>query len=278
MDDLQLLEAVIGTARAAGDLLLDRLGRSRIEFKGEVDLVTEADRMAEAFLVERLRALLPEAAILAEEGGAHAGSPEVRWIVDPLDGTTNFAHGYPVFAVSVALQRAGEVTVGVVHDPTRGETFAAARGRGARRNGEALRVTSCPGIGAALLVTGFPYDVRMSERDNLAQFSSLAKRARGVRRSGSAALDLAYVAAGRFDGFWEEKLSPWDVAAGSLLVEEAGGRVTGYRGERLDLEDGHLVAAGPALHAALQTELERVERESGLPPVGRRNVGGGESR
>jgi myo-inositol-1(or 4)-monophosphatase len=264
----RLLEPTVAIAREAGSLLMNHLGQlDGVEYKGTLDLVTDADRASETLLVERLAALLPGAGILAEEGSGFETGSEQRWIVDPLDGTTNFAHGYPVFAVSIALESAGERVLGVVHDPTRNECFTAVRGEGAHRNGEPLRVGAADRLDRALLVTGFPYDVHTADRDNLTQFRSFLKQVRAVRRDGSAALNLAYVAAGRFDGFWEEALAPWDMAAGALLVEEAGGEVTGYLGRPLDLKAGHLIAANPSLRARMETVLAGIERANTLPPL-----------
>ena len=252
MDREQLLRAAVAAAREAGDLLLDRLGRvTGIEKKGAVDLVTEADTASERLLVLRLAAALPGASILAEEGQGFTADANRRWIVDPLDGTTNFAHGYPVFCVSLALEVDGVLVLGVIFDPTRNECFTALRGEGAFLDGKPIQVSATAELGDALLVTGFPYDVRTSERDNLAAFGYFLKRARAVRRDGSAALDLAYVACGRFDGFWEEKLAPWDMAAGALLVMEAGGEVSGYLGGPVDLHAGNLVASNRRIHSAL---------------------------
>jgi myo-inositol-1(or 4)-monophosphatase len=268
MDLEHLAQGAERAAREAGDLLLDRLGRVSVEHKGEVDLVTEADRESERFLVERLTTLLPGAAILAEEGSGASGTGPARWIVDPLDGTTNYAHGYPVFCVSIALEVDGATVLGVVHDPTRDECFTARRGAGAWLAGRRLGVSRTADLPRALLVTGFPYDVRTSPRDNLTQFAAFAKRARGVRRGGSAALDLSYVAAGRLDGFWEEKLHPWDVAAGVLLVTEAGGRVSGYLGNAFDMAARHIVATNGLIHDAMVRVLAGIEEHGTLPPVG----------
>jgi len=266
-----LLPGTVAAAREAGEVLLGYLGRlDRVEHKGAVDLVTEADRAAERFLVDRLARLLPEASILAEEGSGKEASPTVSWIVDPLDGTTNFAHDYPVFAVSIALVAEGERVLGVIHDPMRDECFTAIRGMGARLGDAALRVSGTGGLGDALLVTGFPYDVRTNPRNNVPQFTAFLKRARAVRRDGSAALDLAYVAAGRFDGFWEEGLAPWDMAAGALLVEEAGGTVTGYDADPLDLFAAHIVATNGRIHPELLETLAEVERAEALPPLSSR--------
>ena len=267
MKDEELVHRVTLAAREAGTLLLDQLGRIQVELKGAIDLVTEADRASERLLVQRLHDLLPEAAILAEEGSGTSGSAGLRWVVDPLDGTTNYAHGYPVFCVSIALERSGATELGVVLDPTRDECFTARRGHGAFLNDEPIRVSATGKLDAALLVTGFPYDVRDTARDNLTQFRAFLKTARAVRRSGSAALDLCYVAAGRFDAFWEESLAPWDMAAGALIVEEAGGRITGYRGEAHDIESGNILATNGHVHGEMQSILETIEREAGLPPL-----------
>jgi myo-inositol-1(or 4)-monophosphatase len=262
------MAGVLAASEEAGNLLLGFLGHlESVEYKSELDLVTRADRESERFLVDRLSRLLPEASILAEEGSGIERDPEVRWIVDPLDGTTNFAHGYPIFCVSIALEKNGECILAVVHDPTRSESFTAIRGGGARRNGDRIRVSEAGTLNRSILVTGFPYDVHTTPRNNLPQFGRFLRTARAVRRDGSAALDLAYLAAGRFDGFWEECLAPWDVAAGSLLVEEAGGRVSGYRGEPNDLRAGHIVASNGLIHAAMLEILTEVEEQGGLPPL-----------
>ena len=268
MRDEELLQHAIEAAQEAGLLLMERLGHEhKVEHKGVVDLVTEADKASERFLVERLHAVLPEATILAEEGSGTDRAKGLRWIVDPLDGTTNYAHGYPVFSVSIALEQDGAVVLGVVLDPTRNECFTAIGGKGAFLNGQPIHVSSTEDLGAALLVTGFPYDVRTTERDNLTQFRRFLKTAQGIRRGGSAALDLCYVAAGRFDGFWEESLSPWDMAAGVLIVQESKGRVTGYLGGAPDIESGHILATNGRIHEAMQAILVEIEKEAGLPSL-----------
>jgi myo-inositol-1(or 4)-monophosphatase len=267
MNDHALLQHTIKIAQDAGGLLLERLGHSAVEHKGVVDLVTEADKASERFLVERLHAVLPEAGILAEEGSGSDGNSGLRWVVDPLDGTTNFAHGYPVFSVSIALERDGAIVLGVVLDPMRNECFSALRGSASCLNGKTIQVSATPDLDTALLVTGFPYDVRTTERDNLTQFRRFLKTAQAIRRGGSAALDLCYVAAGRFDGFWEESLSPWDMAAGVLIVQEAGGRVTGYLGGAPDIESGNILATNGRIHDAMQSILAGIEHEAGLPPL-----------
>ena len=189
--------------------------------------------------------------VLAEESGAHAGA-RVRWIVDPLDGTTNFAHNYPFFGVSIAVEVDGEVLAGAVHDPVRGETFAAARGLGATLNGEPIRVSAIGRLEDALLVTGFPYDVREHPERHLPLFYAVLVRAQGVRRDGSAALNLCYLAMGRFDGFWERQLSPWDMAAGVLIVREAGGEVTRFDGSAFELAGRQILASNGGVHAAMR--------------------------
>jgi myo-inositol-1(or 4)-monophosphatase len=227
-----------------------------------IDLVTEVDRACEAAIVEALRAARPDDAILAEEGqGTQAEAAELCWIIDPLDGTTNFAHGFPRFCVSIGLERAGQRLLGVVYDPLLDERFEALRGAGAWLGPRRLRVSGESDFGRALVATGFAYDVHQSEDDNLASFGRVVKSARGIRRDGSAALDLCYVAAGRLDGFWELKLHPWDVAAGLLLVEEAGGRVSDYRGGAAPRSGREVVASNGAIHEALLARLERPSEE-----------------
>ncbi|NOT34600.1 MAG: inositol monophosphatase [Candidatus Eisenbacteria bacterium] len=252
---IELRDAATEMAREAGALLREGHGRLHApERKGRIDLVTEYDRRSEALLLERIHARFPDHAVLAEESGAHAGS-RVRWILDPLDGTTNFAHNYPFFAVSIGVEVDGEVVAGVIHDPIRDETFAAARGAGATRNASPIRVSAIASLEDALLVTGFPYDVREHPERHLPAFRAFLMRAQGVRRDGSAALNLAYLACGRFDGFWEGSLSPWDMAAGVLLVREAGGVVTRYDGSAFELAGRQLLGANAALHAEMRRVL-----------------------
>ena len=237
----------VDAARAAGRLLRDELsGARRIAYKGSpTNLVTEMDQRAEALILERLRGAFPDDAILAEEHGAAAGRSGRRWIVDPLDGTTNYAHGVPVFGVSIALEEAGRPVLGVVYDPTRDELFVGERGAGATLNDVPIRVSATATIGESLLVTGFPYDIRETTDTNLKEYAAMSLRAQAVRRLGSAVIDLAYVACGRLDAFWEMGLSPWDMAAGALLVTEAGGLVADLQGEQSYLESGDICAATP---------------------------------
>ncbi len=227
-----MLNFAIETAREAGQILLEKFGRKiNIQKKGDINLVTEADFASEKYIIEKIKSHYPRHSILAEESGASdnegASESEWKWLIDPLDGTTNFAHGYPCWCVTLAVEHNGEIVVGVTFDPTRDELFAAEKGQGATLNGRRIRVSDTEELKDALLVTGFPYDA--SKRADFARhFTEFTYKARGIMRDGSAAIDMAYVACGRFDGFWEEGLNPWDVAAGVLLVEEAGGRVSYY--------------------------------------------------
>jgi myo-inositol-1(or 4)-monophosphatase len=259
-DPVVLRDAATEMALEAGAILREGYGRShRPERKGRIDLVTEYDRRSEALLLERIRARFPGHAILAEESGAHdIGDAGARWLIDPLDGTTNFAHNYPFFAVSIACQVRGALVAGVVFDPVREELFAAARGHGATRNGEPVRVSAVQRLEEALLVTGFPYSVRERPEPILSLFRAFLLTAQGVRRDGSAALNLCYLACGRFDGFWEAHLAPWDVAAGTLIVREAGGLVTGWRGEEFRLEDRAILAGNARVHDDMRHVIESV--------------------
>jgi len=254
-----LLNFAIQTARDAGRLLAERFGRNlRISNKSELDLVTESDLASERLIIDRIKTHYPRHAILAEESGASppagGASSEWRWIIDPLDGTTNYAHGYPCFCVSMGLEHQGRLQLGVVYDPMRDEVFSAERGEGAALNDKRIHVSSTLNLASALLCTGFPYDVR--ERSEFARhFSNFIMNAQGVRRDGAAALDLAYVAAGRFDGFWEEGLKPWDVAAGALMIEEAGGRVSNYANGPLDIFNPPILASNGLIHEQMMQVL-----------------------
>jgi myo-inositol-1(or 4)-monophosphatase len=255
-----LLNFAIQTARDAGRVLAERFGRAlKITNKGELDLVTESDLASERLIIDRIKSHYPRHAILAEESGASEPNDrerdsDWRWIIDPLDGTTNYAHGYPCFCVSIGLEHQGRMELGVVYDPMRDEMFTAERGQGAALNERRIRVSTAPNLATALLCTGFPYDVR--ERSEFARhFTNFIMAARGVRRDGAAALDLAYVAAGRFDGFWEEGLKPWDVAAGALLVEEAGGRMSKYSGAPADIYSPPILASNGVVHEEMMQVL-----------------------
>jgi myo-inositol-1(or 4)-monophosphatase len=255
-------------ALQAGALQKERYGQPhQVEKKGEINIVTEVDKACEALILALLRERFPEHDIVAEESLlARTGSRYV-WFVDPLDGTTNFAHGYPFFCVSIALARDQEVIAGVVYDPVKEELFTAERGSGAHMNGRRLRVTQTEALIDALLVTGFPYDLRRDVFEALRVFYRFMSEARGIRRDGAAALDLAYVAAGRMDAFFEERLHPWDILAGGLMVEEAGGRVSRFDGSPLLLSAESIVACGPHLHEPMLAGLRdlREHPEKGLP-------------
>ena len=248
------LEVAEQAARAAGALILDRLGATGpVQFKSSViDPVTAADRDSQALIAERLLSAFPGDRLLGEEGDARAtaAGPGRLWIVDPIDGTVNFLHGYPVFAVSIALHCDGAVQAGVLYDPTRDEMFSATRGGGATLNGRPLAISGTSELIAAMVATGFPYDLE-ARRRSLPLFGAIVERTQAVRRDGSAALNLAYVACGRFDAYWERGIQPWDVAASSLFLTEAGGRLTGYDGGPFDLWGGDVVASNGELHDAL---------------------------
>jgi myo-inositol-1(or 4)-monophosphatase len=256
-------DLAIELARAAGTLLREALAEPRrIRYKGSpTNLVTEMDARVETLIVDRLLAAFPGDAILAEERGAQAGRSGRRWIIDPLDGTTNYAHGLPIYAVSIALEVAGRVQLGVVYDPSQHELFVAERGAGAVCNEARLAVSVTATLDTSLLATGFPYDIRERADNNLREYAAFAVRARGVRRMGSAVLYLAWLAAGRLDGYWELRLGPWDVAAGGLMVEEAGGRLTGLTGEPLDLDSPRIVASNGRIHGPMLAVLREVRSD-----------------
>lgn len=237
-------------AAQAGKILRAGYGeKHQVTYKGEIDLVTEMDRRSEDYLLGEIRARFPEHEILAEESGRLNGHSDHLWIIDPLDGTTNYAHGLPIFAVSLAYAYRGEVTLGVVYDPTRGECFSAERGRGAWLNDRPIRVSDTARLIESLLVTGFPYEVTAHSPNNLEYFARFAERSRGLRRLGSAALDFCYVACGRLDGYWELALGAWDVAAGALIAEEAGAKITDIEGSPTYLKPPYdAIVANPTLH------------------------------
>ena len=240
------------TAREAGAILLAEFDRPvNISYKGEVDIVTQADRRSEQAIVSRLRSHFPKHAIVAEEGGGSESESPFRWHVDPLDGTTNFAHGYPCFAVSIGLEEAGELIVGVVFQPVTGELFTAVKGEGAYLNQKKIGVSRIETLGTSLLATGFP-SVKRAQNPNIHYYWDFTLRSHGVRRDGSAAMDLAAVACGRFDGFWEFGLRTWDTAAGVLLVREAGGTVTRFDGQPYRLGDRELLASNSRVHEEMK--------------------------
>ncbi len=250
----------IDAARAAGQLLHREHPRTRqVSFKGtSTNLVTEMDGRAEALVVDALLAQFPDDGILGEEGSARPGRAGRRWVIDPLDGTTNYTHGLPVYAVGIGLERDGVVVLGVVYDPSRDELFVAERGGGAWLNDRRMSVSTTATLDTSLLATGFSYDMRTNPDNNLTEYATFSVRARAVRRMGSALLDLAYVAAGRFEAFWELTLGPWDVAAGSILVEEAGGRVTDLCGGPLDIDHPRIVASNGRIHEAILAVLKEL--------------------
>lgn len=242
------LETAIDIAREAGSLLAHYYERRiGFELKGDYDLVTEADRASEKLVVERLNAYFPSHSVLGEEGGLRDKRSDYRWYVDPLDGTTNFAHGYPMFNVTLALEHNGELVCGVIYDPLRQEMFAAELGGGAFLNGHRISVSKAAKLEESLLSTGFPSRKR-HENVNIHFFHQVAMLTHGVRRGGSAAIDLAYVACGRLDGFWEFGLNPWDMAAGLLLIREAGGRTTDMHGGPVKLDGAHIAVSNTAIH------------------------------
>ena len=251
-------------AREAGALLMHYFHQHlKIEYKGEADLVTAADRAAEVLIRERIKKHWPTHDILGEEQGLSDQGSEYRWYVDPLDGTTNFAHGYPVFCVSMGLEQKGKRIAAVVYDPTRDELFSAEQGRGARLNGEAIHVSKTAALKECLLATGFPSHKR-HKNPNIYFYHQITLHSHGVRRAGSAALDLCNVASGRFDGFWEFNLNPWDTAAGVLIVEEAGGRVTRFDGSPFELNSRETLASNGLIHDALRQEFVDIFAGRGL--------------
>jgi myo-inositol-1(or 4)-monophosphatase len=255
----QYLEVARDAALKAGTVLRENVnGRREVSFKGEIDLVTEMDRLSEKIVVERLLSVFPHHGILAEEGTRIENGSGFLWIIDPLDGTTNYAHGYPSFSVSIGMQLDGELAVAVVYDPMRDELFSAVRGGGAHLNGRPIGVSMNETLIRSLLATGFPYDRATSRENNLDYFNALIMASQEVRRSGSASLDLCSVAAGRLDGYWELKLRPWDVAAGALIVREAGGRVSDFSGVRFSIYDKEIAASNGLVHGQLLEVIHRV--------------------
>jgi len=244
-----MLDFAIRVAQDAGRLLRDRVGTTiDIGHKGAIDIVTDVDLASEQLIRDHIATHYPRHEVLAEEGGLAENSSEYRWIVDPLDGTTNFAHGYPVFCVSIALEWKGEIILGVVYNPMRDELFAAERGGGAALNQRPIRVSKTSDLTQSLLSTGFPYDVKTSKWTNLNHWTNFTMNAQALRRDGAAAIDLCYVACGRFDGFWELGLNPWDTAAGAIIVEEAGGRVTDFSGNAFSNYKPQILASNGFIH------------------------------
>jgi myo-inositol-1(or 4)-monophosphatase len=260
-DTAKLFQTAWEAAHAAGNLIRENWQRPKeIAYKGAIDLVTSVDRDAERCIVSMVRQSFPDHSILAEEETDVSGSQgSYRWIIDPLDGTTNFAHGYPQFCVSVALEHAQQLLLGVVYDPLRRECFSAIRGQGAKLNGQPIRVSAILELDQALLATGFPYDRRENADFYLGYFKNFLTRCQGIRRAGAAALDLCYVACGRLDGFWELKLRPWDTAAGSLIVKEAGGRLSDFSGSDFSIHGNETMASNGAIHAEMLAVMRQIK-------------------
>ena len=251
------LKAAERAAKKAGLMLIQNIRSNReISFKGEVDLVTNFDRQSQEIIRDSLLRAFPDHDIIAEEGLKKEKGSDFKWIVDPIDGTTNYVHGFPVFCISIAVEKGGESLVGLVFDPMRGELFAAKRGEGASLNNKKIQVSCTEELDKSLLTTGFPYDIRESEMNNLDHFSNFAVRCQAIRRCGSAALDLCSVACGRADGFWELKLSPWDTAAGALIVKEAGGCVTDFHNKRFDSGKKQVLASNGKIHKQMLEVLK----------------------
>ncbi len=258
-------------AREAGATLMKYFHQGiKIEYKGDADLVTAADRAAEALVRDRITAQFPSHDVLGEEQGLNDQGSDYRWYVDPLDGTTNFAHGYPVFCVSMALEHraggTGKRIAGVVYDPTRDEMFTAEQGKGAHLNGKPIQVSKASQLKECLLATGFPSQKR-HKNPNIHFYHQITLRTHGVRRAGSAALDLCNVASGRFDGFWEFNLNPWDTAAGALIVEEAGGKISRFDGSEFRIDSSETLASNGAVHDLLVHEFQEIFAGRGLDPL-----------
>jgi myo-inositol-1(or 4)-monophosphatase len=262
----EYLQAAIEIAREAGKILCEEFGRPvQVSYKGDVDLVTQADKRSERAIVARLQEFFPDHSVVAEEGSGQEHNSEFRWHVDPLDGTTNFAHGYPCFSVSIALAQRDTLLAGVVYNPFYDELFAAARGEGATLNGKRISVSESPTLSTSLLCTGFPVHKRLAN-PNIHYYWDFTLRSHGVRRDGSAALDLASVAAGRFDGFWEFGLKTWDTAAGVLLVTEAGGKISDFSGQPYPLGGPMILATNGRIHEEMrQVALEISQRDPAAP-------------
>ncbi len=259
-----MIDLAIRAAREAGAILQDYAARGfQIENKGRINLVTEADLASERHITQLIGSHFPSHRILAEEGGAsgHPGEDNYVWIIDPLDGTTNYSHGFPCYAVSIGIERHGKAVAGVIYDPTRDELFAAERGAGATLNGNRIRVSAVDHLERALVVSGFPYDVRERMEEYLPAWREFLKHTQGVRRLGAAAIDMCCVASGRMDGFWENGLNPWDTAAGWVIIEEAGGRVTKLDGSPFDNYSASLLCTNGAIHDQMLAVLASLKNE-----------------
>lgn len=254
---------MVSVAREAGLFLKENLHRERvIDYKGEINIVTDADRISEQMILSRIYQNYPQHDILTEESEKKRIGSDFRWIIDPLDGTTNYAHHYPVFCVSLALEFKDQIYLGVIYNPMLDEMFVARRGEGAFLNGTRISVSDTKELRQSLLATGFPYDIREDKNNNMNYFRGMAMHAQAIRRAGSACLDMAYVAAGRFDGFWELKLNPWDTAAGWLLVTEAGGCVSDLYGGPYTFQSPHVLATNGRIHRAMIDVFRKIDSET----------------
>ncbi len=261
------IPAMSDIAREAGILLMEYFERRvKVEYKGDVDLVTEADRKSEELILHRIRTRWPDHDITAEESGRADSGSDYRWYIDPLDGTTNFAHGFPVFCISMALEHKSTRVAAVIYDPSRDELYSAEKGQGAYLNESRIKISDVNTLAESLVATGFPSHKR-HKNPNIHLYHQITLRSHGVRRAGSAALDLCCVAAGRFDGFWEFNLNPWDTAAGVLLVEEAGGRVTMFDGSPFQIDSRETLASNGRIHDELLREFDAIFKGRGLEPL-----------
>lgn len=254
----KVLKYIIDLSCDVGDYIYNKKSTKRkiISYKGEVDLVTQFDRKSQTLIIQSLKKRFPTFGILSEENVSHNTGSSNKWIIDPLDGTTNFAHNLPIWAISIALEINGDIVLGVVYDPTRREMFSAIKKCGAFLNKKRIKVSKIRKLNQSLLITGFPYDIRQSRDNNLNHFNNFAVRAQAVRRLGSAALDLCYTACGRFDGYWELKLSPWDQAAGYLILKEAGGKITDFKGKKFNIYGDEVLGTNRLIHRQMMQILK----------------------
>jgi len=255
--DNDFKKIAIQAAFKGGEIVQKCRGRiKRTRYKGVVNLVTEADRLSEDAIIKIIRKSFPEHDILTEESKGYEKESDYKWVIDPLDGTTNYAHGFPVYCISIGLEKEGEIILGVVYNPVLEELFVAEKNKGAFLNGKKIHVSSQRKLSRSLLATGFPYDIRESKVNNLDHFRNFALKSQAIRRAGAAALDLCYLAKGIFDGFWELKLSPWDTAAGSLIVKEAGGKVTNFSGKKFSIYQKNILATNGKIHNQMVSVLK----------------------
>lgn len=258
MSHLSHFDLAIQMAKEAGAYQLSQLGKAHhVHYKGEIDLVTEVDKACEEMITQKIHQHFPDHDILSEEGGGERKHSDYKWIIDPLDGTTNFAHGYPLFCVSIALEYQGDIILGVVYEPNHDELFYAQKGGGSFCNDKKIVVSQTPGLKKSLLATGFAYNINKTKNNNLNHFNQIILKSQAVRRDGVAAVDLCYVACGRYDGFWELNLFPWDVAAGTLIVREARGVVTNFKNQEFSIYEKEIVASNSLVHQAMIDVLNK---------------------